>query len=102
MFYSSLKSPIGELLLVGNGKQLYRIYFANQQQGLNINNWQRSHSIFTEVKNQLTAYFAGELMRFDLPIYQPGTDFQQTVWNALQSIPYGQTRSYSDIANQIG
>ena len=51
---------------------------------------------------QLQAYFAGELKSFDVPLEIAGTDFQKRVWSALRTIPYGQTRSYSEIAAQIG
>ncbi|HXI40744.1 MAG TPA: methylated-DNA--[protein]-cysteine S-methyltransferase [Bryobacteraceae bacterium] len=51
---------------------------------------------------QLQAYFAGDLQSFDVPLEIGGTDFQRRVWNALQTIPYGQMRSYSQIAAQIG
>src|SRR5690606_32489233 len=51
---------------------------------------------------QLGAYFAGELQAFDLPLAPEGTPFQRTVWQALQSIPYGQTISYGELAQEIG
>ena len=51
---------------------------------------------------QLTAYFAGELDTFDLPLAPRGTPFQRTVWAALQEIPYGETTSYGELAEQIG
>ena len=51
---------------------------------------------------QLGAYFAGELTRFDVDLTLAGTQFQRRVWTALQTIPYGETRSYGEIAEQIG
>lgn len=51
---------------------------------------------------QLSAYFKGGRRLFDLPLYAPGTAFQYSVWHALRSIPYGETRSYSDIARAVG
>lgn len=59
-------------------------------------------SAFRDVADQLAAYFAGELTEFDLALDPSGTPFQLTVWAALRTIPYGQTRSYADIARQIG
>jgi methylated-DNA-[protein]-cysteine S-methyltransferase len=60
-----------------------------------------SEPLMREALNQLRAYFAGRLNRFDLPLKLLGTDFQKLVWRALQTIPYGQTRSYGQIAKQI-
>jgi methylated-DNA-[protein]-cysteine S-methyltransferase len=57
---------------------------------------------FTDVVEQLDAYFAGELTEFDVELDMPGTDFQQRVWSALRAIPYGETRTYGEIAAQIG
>lgn len=63
-----------------------------------------SHSspLMRETIRQLRLYFAGELREFDLPLELLGTDFQKRVWSALLTIPYGQTRSYTEIAQQIG
>ncbi|HLK63789.1 MAG TPA: methylated-DNA--[protein]-cysteine S-methyltransferase [Bryobacteraceae bacterium] len=58
--------------------------------------------IFTETVRQLEAYFRGELREFDLPLDIQGTDFQTRVWRQLLTIPYGQTRSYTQIAQAIG
>lgn len=102
MFYSTITTPIGELVLLSDGTALNRIYFINQQANLPISQWRKDKSIFSEVNKQLTAYFAGELRQFSLPIAQAGTEFQQSVWQALQTIPYGTTCSYQEIANLIG
>jgi len=61
-----------------------------------------SHPVISEAIGQLRAYFAGQLREFDLPLEMPGTEFQQRVWNALRAIPYGETRSYSQLAGEIG
>lgn len=58
--------------------------------------------LIREALSQLRAYFAGRLTRFDLPLRLAGTDFQKQVWRALQTIPYAETRSYGQIAAQIG
>ena len=60
------------------------------------------HPIASEAARQLRAYFAGELRRFDLPLDMRGTDFQLRVWRELERIPYGETRSYLQIAEAIG
>jgi len=59
------------------------------------------HAITAEAERQLRAYFAGQLRRFDLPLDMRGTDFQLCVWRELEKIPYGETRSYSQIAAAI-
>jgi len=61
-----------------------------------------SSSVMRETIRQLRLYFAGELQAFDLPLELIGTDFQKRVWSALVTIPYGKTRSYTEIAAQIG
>jgi len=58
--------------------------------------------LLTEAVRQLQAYFAGELCQFDLPLDLAGTEFQRRVWLELTRIPYGETRSYQDMANAIG
>ncbi len=60
------------------------------------------HPLFETLETQLKAYFAGERQGFDLPLHTPGTDFQQQVWQELQRIPYGNTRSYAEQAKRIG
>jgi len=61
-----------------------------------------AHPIASEAARQLRAYFAGQLRRFDLPLDMQGTDFQLRVWRELERIPYGETRSYRQIADAIG
>ena len=60
------------------------------------------HPLMEQVKNQLDAYFDGTLRRFTLPLTAPGTAFQEAVWSALLEVPFGETRSYADIAASIG
>lgn len=57
--------------------------------------------LLEETEKQLKLYFKGELQKFDLPVKFSGTDFQKKVWKALQNIPYGQTRSYKQVAQAI-
>ena len=63
---------------------------------------QEETPLIRRCKNQLEEYLAGERAVFDLPLLPLGTDFQQKVWQALQEIPYGETRSYGEIARRIG
>lgn len=63
---------------------------------------QVNHPILLETQKQLREYFAGTRQQFDLPLDFEGTVFQKKVWQALLSIPFGETRSYRDIAEQVG
>ena len=58
--------------------------------------------LLKEASRQLNAYFAGKLRRFDLPLRPAGTDFQKSVWRLMQEIPFGQTRTYGDLAGDLG
>ncbi len=96
-------SPIGPLLVVGDGDQLHLIRFptetrTNEPQA----DWQRDDALFRVAFGQLRGYFAGELTRFDLPLRLAGTAFQNKVWSALCEIPFGTTISYGALASRIG
>ena len=65
-------------------------------------NWQHDANAFPDVVVQLGAYFAGQLEEFDVDLALSGTEFQRRVWAALRTIPYGQTCSYGELAEQIG
>jgi methylated-DNA-[protein]-cysteine S-methyltransferase len=69
---------------------------------LNITGEDRTHPLLVEAERQLAEYFAGRRQRFALPLDPSGTTFQRDVWDALQTIPFGETRSYAQIAKQIG
>ncbi len=103
IYYSYLASPIGDLLLAGDGENLHLLGFPEGKMRTRHQDlWRPDDSVFTEVKAQLNAYFAGELQNFNLPLAPQGTEFQMNVWNALTTIPYGSTRSYGEIAGQVG
>ena len=103
MFYSYVDSPIGALLLTSERTVLQGLYFSsgNKARGADAE-WERYDEPFRRAKRQLDEYFAGERKQFDLELDPPGTDFQKSVLAALLEIPYGETRSYLDIAEQIG
>lgn len=63
---------------------------------------ERETELLREAASQLAAYFAGERKAFNLPLRMEGTAFQKAVWNALREIPYGETRSYKEIAQRVG
>lgn len=96
-------SPVGELLLVGDGTALTRLSLhgaADLKAEAEPVEW--SAEPLADAISQLDAYFAGALTRFDLPLAPVGSPFQQEVWSALQDIPYGTTATYSEIAAQLG
>lgn len=101
--YSHFESPVGRLLLVARGDSLSAIEFPNGRHARGIEpGWTRSDAPFREVARQLDAYFAGRREEFDLPLAPEGTEFQQATWRALREIPFGETRTYSEIARRIG
>ena len=103
MFYSYVDSPIGPLLLSGGRDELQGLYFSTGSKARGADEtWERADEPFRRVKKQLKEYFAGERKVFDLALAPSGTDFQLSVLAALQEIPYGETCSYSDIAQRIG
>lgn len=100
--YRIIESPIGPLTLAGTDGVLTHLRMDEQTHEPDRQGWQRDDSAFPEVVEQLAAYFAGDLQEFDVPMRLAGTDFQRKVWAALCTIRYGQTRSYGEIAAQIG
>ena len=104
--YTTLPSPIGPLTLVARGSELTGLYLDAQRhrpddaalgaQG------DADGELFAAAAGQLAAYFAGQLTEFSLPLAPAGTAFQAKVWAALQTIPYGQTWSYGQLAAKIG
>ena len=69
---------------------------------MNVEFTMASSAVIEQTVNQLDDYFAGHLTAFNIPLHPVGTDFQRRVWKALLDIPFGQTRSYMDIAKSIG
>lgn len=102
MYYTIMDSPVDPLLLVSDGQHLTGLYLDAEKhlQGLK-NDWVKNSQVFRDVVAQLNDYFAGDLQDFDVAIRASGTAFQQTVWKALASIPYGETVSYKCIAENI-
>lgn len=99
----SFQSPIGFLTICEQDNQLTRLYLDNQDRGiLQSRNFEYHSDFLHEVYHQLNEYFAGKRKIFDLLVDSKGTAFQKAVWRELQKIPYGETRSYEDIAVAIG
>jgi len=93
-------SPIGPLTLVSDGACLVGLHFAGWAPPLTT--VRRSDEVLLETARQLGAYFAGERESFDIPLKPAGTPFQLRVWSALRDIPFGETRTYGQLASAIG
>ena len=105
--YSSktMKSPVGKLKLVATDQGLAAILWENdnpKRVPLSPIEESKAHPVLLETERQLAEYFSGDRKKFSLPFDCTGTEFQKKVWQALATIPFGETRSYREIAQQIG
>lgn len=106
LFFKEMKSPVGRLKLVVTDEALVAILWEKERAGrvrLNSLREKARHPLLIETEKQLREYFAGARKTFKLPVAPwGGTEFQSKVWQALREIPFGETRSYADIAQRIG
>ncbi|MCW1824240.1 cysteine methyltransferase [Mycolicibacterium conceptionense] len=100
--YRTMDSPVGLLTLAGRDGKLMHLRMVDQTYEPSREGWEADDTAFGEAVEQLSEYFVGERTEFDLELDMVGTQFQRRVWQALQSIPYGETCSYGEIARQIG
>ena len=97
MFTSVIHTPIGTMTICSDGEAVTRLCFGMYKGDMG------SHlPVHQACERQLSEYFSGRRKQFDLPLAPEGTAFQQLVWKALQEIPYGETRSYREIAAAVG
>lgn len=101
-YRTKVESPIGDILIEGDDDAITKL--GRIVAGLDSDEWVRvdRYAAIKEAAQQLDAYWSGELFDFDLPLAPGGTPFQNKVWAALRTIPYGKTASYGDIARKIG
>jgi methylated-DNA-[protein]-cysteine S-methyltransferase len=98
-----IDSPLGELLLVGDGHALHGLHMLGGRRPVKVSpDWSRRDEPFGAVREQLEEYFAGQRSQFDVPLAMAGNPFELRVWRALQDIPYGHTTSYGAVAASIG
>lgn len=105
LFSKTMRSPVGELKLVASDKGLVAILWENDKPNrvrLGILRENRQHPILLKTEQQLNEYFAGRRTKFSIALDMRGTPFQNDVWNALLAIPFGETRSYGQLAKQLG
>ncbi|ELI6432723.1 methylated-DNA--[protein]-cysteine S-methyltransferase [Aeromonas salmonicida subsp. salmonicida] len=101
--YDMLPTDYGDLLVAINARGLVHVDFVAGLRALpDMSGWQQDGEALAPYLAEFAAYFTGRLQRFTLPLAAHGTAFQQAVWQALCDIPYGETRSYGDIARAIG
>jgi len=103
LYWHEIDSPVGRLLLAGDGDRLSQVYFQSGPRPLQpADDCIADGKPFRVAIRQLGEYFAGERRRFELPLAPRGTEFQRRVWRALTEIPYGKTVSYGELARRIG
>lgn len=100
-----MDSPVGRLKLIANDEGLAAVLWEDDDPArirVRIYTENNAHPVLLETERQLQEYFNGERNVFSLPLDPVGTEFQKEVWQALSTIPYGETRTYGDIARQLG
>lgn len=103
MYYHIVESPIGPILLAGDEDGLKYVNFLKGKKKIEVPDcWVENEDFFSEISRQLEAYFAGKLKSFEVKLAPEGTEFQNSVWKALTEIPYGETRTYKEIAISVG
>ncbi|MFJ2636479.1 methylated-DNA--[protein]-cysteine S-methyltransferase [Streptomyces sp. NPDC087422] len=101
--HAVIASPVGDLTVVREGPALVGLYFEGHKRRPNETTFgERADESFDDVRHQLKEYFAGTRHTFDLELTPEGNAFQRRVWTLLTRIPYGETRSYGDLARQLG
>ncbi len=106
-YYSYDSGPVGDLLLISDGEALTGLHLPRHDGSPapipdTGTQWRRDDRVFRDVRDQLRAYFAGELFAFDFPTSMAGTPFQRLAWSGLLTIPFGATVSYAEQARRIG
>lgn len=105
LFFTEIDSPVGKLKLVAHEQALVAVLWECEiENRVKLQHLIRDdqHPILLKVQQQLSEYFSGQREIFDLPLDFAGTDFQKQVWQALLTIPFGETRTYKQIAEHIG
>lgn len=100
-----IDSPVGRLRLVGSDAGLAGVLWEKQdpaESGFTLDREELRHPVLVQAAKELREYFAGARREFSVRLDFTGTEFQNKVWRALRSIPFGETRSYGELAAQIG
>jgi methylated-DNA-[protein]-cysteine S-methyltransferase len=105
LFYKEMESPVGKLKLVASTNALVAILWERERPNrikLVMPKCEPQQPVLLKTERQLKEYFTGTRKEFHIPLEPAGTEFQKKVWRALQEIPFGQTRSYRELAKSIG
>ncbi|OTG96423.1 methylated-DNA--[protein]-cysteine S-methyltransferase [Acinetobacter sp. ANC 3832] len=105
LVFTEMASPVGLLKLVATDQALVAVLWENENpKRIRLAELveDKKHPILLETQKQLNEYFVGQRTQFDLPLDFEGTEFQKKIWQALLTIPFGETRSYKQIAEQVG
>lgn len=105
LYNKKMQTPVGLLTLVACDQALVAVLWDNDDATrvkLSESFEQNEHPLLVEIEKQLVEYFAGQRTQFTIPLDFQGTAFQKSVWSALLQIPFGETRSYKQIAESIG
>ena len=109
MYIDTVPTPIGLLEIIIDDHFLFRISFPDSENSSTVCKQNPvicpppdDHPLLCRVKVQLSEYFQGSRQKFDLPLCPESTDFQQAVWKCMLDIPYGETRTYGEIAEALG
>jgi methylated-DNA-[protein]-cysteine S-methyltransferase len=100
-YYSRIESPVGRLLMVASEQALVRLEFERAPREVP-RDWVENQERTAVYVREMGEYFAGQRTEFSFPLDLRGTEFQKRCWQALLEIPYGETRSYADIAGAVG
>jgi len=105
LVYKTIQSPVGELKLVASDKGLVAVLWENDRPNrVPLSELEKNdrHPVLVKTEQQLNEYFAGKRKEFFITLDMRGTRFQNDVWNALLAIPFGETRTYGQLAKQLG
>ena len=102
IYYNYINTPVGDIELAVADEGLISVLFVNTLKKSLIKHEVSPHPLLIETEKQLSAYFNKTLVRFDLPFFFEGTEFQKRVWNQLMKIPFGKTISYLELAKELG
>lgn len=105
IYYTRFQTRFCEIILVGNEQGISNLHL-NTGEGKRefhiAEEWQHNPGFFAKAQQTITDYLDGKIKEFDLPLNLQGTEFQKKVWQKLQEIPYGRTKTYGEIARELG
>lgn len=104
-YYTTIDTPFCKIIITGNKNGISGLHLdtgEGKREFTIADDWIQNDSIFIEARKQIIAYCEGKLTKFNLPLQLHGTEFQKKVWTTLSEIPFGEVRTYGEIAQSIG